>query len=82
VSFASPLLLAGLALVPLLVVLYVRSERRQPAFAHLGVRDRCVAADDAAGSLLSLPLHPRLQAGDVRRVTAAIQAFEEGRTTA
>jgi dTDP-4-amino-4,6-dideoxygalactose transaminase len=46
------------------------------------VRDRCVAADDAAGSLLSLPLHPRLQAGDVRRVTAAIQAFEEGRTTA
>jgi Ca-activated chloride channel homolog len=33
VSFASPLLLAGLALVPLLVALYVRSERRRPAFA-------------------------------------------------
>ena len=32
-SFASPLLLAGLALVPLLVALYVRSERRRPAFA-------------------------------------------------
>jgi dTDP-4-amino-4,6-dideoxygalactose transaminase len=55
---------------------------RQPAFAHLGVRDRCTAADDAAGSLLSLPLHPRLQAGDVRRVAAAVQAFEEGQTTA
>jgi dTDP-4-amino-4,6-dideoxygalactose transaminase len=55
---------------------------RQPAFAHLGVRDRCVAADDAAGSLLSLPLHPRLRADDVRRVAAAVQAFEEGQTTA
>ena len=55
---------------------------RQPAFAYLGVRDHCVAADDAAGSLLSLPLHPRLRAGDVRRVAAAVQAFEEGQTTA
>ena len=55
---------------------------RQPAFAHLGVRDRCVAADDAAGSLLSLPLHPRLRADDVRRVAAVVQAFEEGQTTA
>jgi len=55
---------------------------RQPAFAHLGVRDRCVAADDAAGSLLSLPLHTRLRAGDVRRVAAAITAFEEGQATA
>ena len=50
--------------------------------AHLGVRDRCVAADDAAGSLLSLPLHTRLRAGDVRRVAAAITAFEEGQATA
>jgi Ca-activated chloride channel homolog len=33
VSFASPLLLAGLALVPLLVAFYVRSERRRPPFA-------------------------------------------------
>src|SRR3954468_5728939 len=32
-SFASPFLLAGLALVPLLVALYVRSERGRPAFA-------------------------------------------------
>jgi dTDP-4-amino-4,6-dideoxygalactose transaminase len=55
---------------------------RQPVFAHLGVRDRCVIADDAAGSLLSLPLHPRLQTGDVRRVAAAVQAFEEGQTKA
>jgi dTDP-4-amino-4,6-dideoxygalactose transaminase len=55
---------------------------RQPAFAHLGVRDRCVAADDAAGSLLSLPLHTRLRAGDVRRVAAAVTAFEEGQATA
>ena len=55
---------------------------RQPAFAHLGVRDRCVVADDAAGTLLSLPLHPRLQSGDVRRVAAAIRTFEEGQTTA
>jgi len=55
---------------------------RQPAFAHLGVRDRCLAADDAAGSLLSLPLHPRMQASDVRRVAATIRAFEEGQATA
>jgi dTDP-3-amino-3,4,6-trideoxy-alpha-D-glucose transaminase len=55
---------------------------RQPVFAHLGARDRCVAADDAAGTLLSLPLHPRLQATDVRRVAAAIRSFEEGQATA
>jgi dTDP-3-amino-3,4,6-trideoxy-alpha-D-glucose transaminase len=55
---------------------------RQPAFARLGVRDRCVAADDAAVTLLSLPLHPRLEAAGVRRVAAAIRSFEEGQTTA
>jgi Ca-activated chloride channel homolog len=33
VTFASPLLLAGLVLVPLLVAVYVRSERRRTAFA-------------------------------------------------
>lgn len=55
---------------------------RQPAFAHLGVRDRCVAADDAAGTLLSLPLHSRMDAHQVQRVAAAVRAFEEGHITA
>ncbi len=49
----------------------------QPAFAHLPPRD-CPEATRAAGELLSLPLHPRMQTGDVLRVVEAIRAFERG----
>jgi len=49
----------------------------QPAFAHLSPRE-CPEAMRAAGELLSLPLHPRMQTGDVLRVVEAIRAFERG----
>jgi len=49
----------------------------QPAFAHLSPRD-CPEATRAAGELLSLPLHPRMQTGEVLRVVEAIRAFERG----
>jgi dTDP-3-amino-3,4,6-trideoxy-alpha-D-glucose transaminase len=50
---------------------------KQPAFAHLAVRD-CPVAARAADELLSLPLHARLHARQTARVVDAIQAFEKG----
>lgn len=49
---------------------------RQPAFAN--ARGRCDAADRASGEILSLPLHPYLDAGEVERVVAAIRGFTKG----
>lgn len=50
---------------------------KQPAFAQLAPRE-CPVAAQAAGELLSLPLHGRLHARQAARVVDAIQAFEKG----
>jgi dTDP-4-amino-4,6-dideoxygalactose transaminase len=49
----------------------------QQAFAPFA-QGRCPAAARAAGEVLSLPLHPRLQHADVVRVTDAARAFRKG----
>jgi dTDP-4-amino-4,6-dideoxygalactose transaminase len=54
---------------------------RQRAFAAYHPADTKVA-DGAAREILSLPLHPRLSEGDVRRVASAVAALEKGRAFA
>jgi len=49
---------------------------RQPAFADLGYRPGSMpVAEQAAGELLSLPMHPWLTEGEVDAVIEAVQAF-------
>jgi dTDP-4-amino-4,6-dideoxygalactose transaminase len=48
----------------------------QPAYRDLGQTEgSCPEAERAAGEILSLPLYPRLEPEDVRRVTDAIHSF-------
>jgi dTDP-4-amino-4,6-dideoxygalactose transaminase len=54
---------------------------RQRVFAAYHPADTKVA-DGAAREILSLPLHPRLSEGDVRRVASAVAALEKGRAFA
>jgi dTDP-4-amino-4,6-dideoxygalactose transaminase len=44
--------------------------------------DECPVAARAAAELLSLPLHPRLEAGDVSRVSREVTMYSKGRTQA
>jgi dTDP-3-amino-3,4,6-trideoxy-alpha-D-glucose transaminase len=64
----------------------------QPAFAsqaptpglpeHLDGVPSCPVASDAARTLLSLPLHPRLADADVERVAAAVAEHQKGHVPA
>ena len=53
----------------------------QRAFAPASPAE-CPVATQAAGELLSLPLHPRLGEADVARVAAAAKTFQKGRVLA
>jgi dTDP-4-amino-4,6-dideoxygalactose transaminase len=53
----------------------------QPAFESFRAH-ACPVAAAAAREVLSLPLHPRLADGDVRRVARAVDAFQKGLTPA
>ena len=48
---------------------------RQPALAATAPAE-CAVADRVCDEVLSLPLHPALDEGDVRQIAAAINAFE------
>jgi len=54
---------------------------KQEAFAAYAPRD-CPVATRAAAELLSLPLHPRLNAAHVTRIAETIGAFQKGRVLA
>lgn len=59
---------------------YPVSLPEQPAFAAAAPAS-CPVAADAARTLLSLPLHPRLSDADADRVIEAVGAFQKGHIT-
>jgi dTDP-3-amino-3,4,6-trideoxy-alpha-D-glucose transaminase len=54
---------------------------RQPAFVSFS-RAECQAAQEAAGEILSLPMHPRLADTDVDRICSAVHTFQKGQILA
>jgi dTDP-3-amino-3,4,6-trideoxy-alpha-D-glucose transaminase len=76
-AFAAHLAAAGIGTL----VHYPVPLSAQQAFAAYE-RDECPEAARAAEELLSLPLHPRLEAADVSRASREVTMYWKGRTSA